>query len=72
MLGINTKIIMSSLFITLLKMQDETKFLILCRGLSPSSSIVRQCHVDEFQTFPFIGINNVTVIFLKLACYMGG
>ena len=42
-------------------MQDETKLLIWCRYLSPSSSKVRQCHLNEFQLSPFLVINNITV-----------
>ena len=46
-------------------MQYETKFLIWFRGWYPSSSTVRQCHLDEFQPYPFIGINNITVYVKK-------
>ena len=41
-------------------MQDEIQLLILCRGLSPFSRTVRQCHLDEFRLYPFIGRNIIT------------
>ena len=42
-------------------MKDETKLLIWFRNLPPYSSKVRQRHQVEFQTFSFIGRNNITV-----------
>ena len=42
-------------------MQDETKLMIQFRGLSPSSRIVTQCHLEEFWPSPFLERNNITV-----------
>ena len=41
-------------------MQDKTKLLIWLRDHPPSSRTVRQCDLDEFQQYPFLGINNIT------------
>ena len=32
----------------------------MIKGLPPSSRTVRQCDLDEFQQYPFLGINNIT------------
>ena len=42
-------------------MQYETKLMIWFRDPTPSSRKVRQCQSDEFQPYPFLGINNITV-----------
>ena len=41
-------------------MQDKTKLLIWFRNYPPSSRKFRQCHLDKFQPYPFLGINNIT------------
>ena len=42
-------------------MQDESKVLVCFRDLFPYSRTIRQFHLDEFETSPFIEINNITV-----------
>ena len=42
-------------------MQDETNLLIGGRGLFPFSRTVRQGHLDEFQPYPLLRRNNITV-----------
>ena len=41
------------------------------RGLSPYYRTVRQCHLDEFQTYPFLIINNITVPVLNSSRWYG-
>ena len=40
--------------------------------MPPPSRIVRQGHLDEFQLFPFLGINNINVPVERVAYGMGG
>ena len=51
----NNKLILHNTII----MQDETKFLIRCRGFYPPSRKFIQINLDEFQSFPIL--NNTTV-----------